>query len=52
MIGIAWWKDASKGWKLDDGMDVRLNVAVVGVWSRGGLLRLVETWRCEWVFKD
>ena len=38
LIGVMWWKDAGKGGKLDDGMDVRLNVAVVGVWSRGGLL--------------
>ena len=38
LIGIMWSKDAGKGRKLDDGMDVRLNVAVVGVWSRGGLL--------------
>ena len=52
MIGVMWWKDAGKRWKLDDGMDVRLNVAVVGMWSRGGLLRLVETWRHEWVVED
>ena len=52
LIGVMWWKDAGKRWKLDDGMDVRLNVAVVGMWSRGGLLRLVETWRHEWVVED
>ena len=38
MSGVVWCKDAGKGRKLDDGVDVRLNLAVVGVWSRGGLL--------------
>ena len=52
LIGVMWCKDAGKGWKLDDGMDVRLNLAAVGVWSTGGLLRLVETWRREWVVED
>ena len=38
LIGFRCWHDAGKRWKLNDGVDVRLNVAVVGVWSRGGLL--------------
>ena len=31
MIGFRCWHDAGKRWKLNDGMDVRLDVAVVCV---------------------
>ena len=43
MIGFRCWHDAGKRWKLNDGMDVRLNVAVVCVCGRGVVC--CDSWR-------
>ena len=52
MIGFRCWHDAGKRWKLNDGMDVRLDVAVMGGCSRGGLLGFVHEKRWKWVGQD
>ena len=44
--------EAGKRRELDDGMDVCLNVAVMGGCSRGGLLGFVHEQRWDWVSQD
>ena len=43
MVGFRCWHDACKRGKLDNGMDVRLNVAVVCVCGRGVVC--CDSWR-------
>ena len=48
--GSRW--NGRKGWKLDDGMDVGLDVAAVSGRSGCGLLGLVKMWGLDWVVED
>ena len=52
MVAVCCGYEAGKRRELDDGMDVRLDVAVMGGCSRGGLLGFVHEKRWKWVGQD
>ena len=53
MVAVCCGYEAGKRRELDDGVDVRLDMTVVGGWSRGcwrcGLLRFVHEKWWKWI---